>query len=170
MLTLADYTSPELILPELQSRSVPAVLAELCHTLEGAGRVEDPLAFYNAVVSHEQLSSTAMPPGWALPHARLKSLSSLSFAVGRSPVPLAWNPAGGPAVRLVFLFAVPEVEGASYIMLLSALAKLSQNALRWEALLHAPDSKSLYALLQNIPLNQPQPAKPGKSRFQTATS
>jgi mannitol/fructose-specific phosphotransferase system IIA component (Ntr-type) len=169
VLTLADYTSPELILPQLQSRNTPAVLAELCHTLERSGRVEDPLSFYNAVVSHEQLSSTAMAPGWALPHARLKSLSSLCFALGRSETPLAWNPAGGPEVRLVFLFAVPEIEGANYIMLLSALAKLSQNALRWQALLHAPDSNALLALLQNIPLRRPHSTTVVKRRFQAAT-
>ncbi len=156
VLTLAHYTSPELIVPQLQSRGTAAVLAELCSGLERTGRVADLLTFYNAVVSHERLSSTAMPPGWALPHARIKGLPRLSFTLGRSATPLDWQEAGGPGVSLVFLFAVPEEDGASYMNLLSALAKFSQDPVRWQALLYAADSQSMFETLQRIPLRQPQ--------------
>jgi mannitol/fructose-specific phosphotransferase system IIA component (Ntr-type) len=158
VLSVAHYTSPELIRPQLRSPDTVTVLAELCASLGGAGRIEDPLAFYNSVLSHERLSSTAMPPGWALPHARIKNASRLSFALGRSATPLDWLEAGATAVRLVFLFAVPEDDAGSYMTLLAALAKLSQNQVRREALLHAPDSQSIFNLLQQVPLPEPGPA------------
>jgi mannitol/fructose-specific phosphotransferase system IIA component (Ntr-type) len=156
--TIAHYTSPGLIVPQLRTRSTPAVIGELCSQLQREGRVEDLLSFYNGVVSHECLSSTAMQPGLALPHARVKGLSRLSFALGRSATPLNWVGANGLEVKLVFLFAVPERDGAEYITLLSGLAKLSQDPLRWQSLLEATDSHALFEVLQQIRLRQPRAA------------
>lgn len=152
VLTLAHYTSAELIEPRLRSRATPAVLAELCSRLERCGRVEDPLAFYNAVVSHERLGSSAVKPGWALPHARIQTVRPLCFALGRSGAPLDWLESGQAQVRLVFLFAVPRAEPASYLSLLGALARLSCDSARAEALLQAPDPQAMYEVLEEVPV------------------
>ena len=132
-----------------------AVLAELCVHLERCGRLKDQLSFYNAVMSREWLSSTAMPPGWAVPHARIPGLPRLAFALGRSSTPLAWPDSNGLGVSLVFVFAVPEDDAATYMRLLAALARLSQNPAQCRALLEAPDGRSLFELLQQVPLPQP---------------
>ena len=71
MSTVADYTEPSLMVPLLRSRDAAGVTAELCSTLDRQGRLSDLLPFYHAVISHEALSSTAMSPGWAMPHARI---------------------------------------------------------------------------------------------------
>jgi mannitol/fructose-specific phosphotransferase system IIA component (Ntr-type) len=158
MSTLAQHTSPELIVSQLRSRTAAGVIGELCATLEREGRVKDPLSFYNAVMSHEALSSTAISPGWALPHARVPGLERLSFALGRSAAPLDWLQHGGEPVQLIFLFAVPETDGVSYLTLISGLAKLSQDPIRMERLLRAPDNQAMLEVLKQIRLPQPRPA------------
>jgi mannitol/fructose-specific phosphotransferase system IIA component (Ntr-type) len=158
--SLADYTSLELILSPLHSRTATAAIGELCATLSRTGRVKDQLAFYQAVLSHEALGTSAISPGWALPHARLRGLEQLSFALGHSPAPLNWPGAGAEPVHLVFLFAVPEAEGGAYLTLISGLAKLSQEPERVERLLRAPDAGTLFRLLQEVPLRQPQKRVP----------
>ncbi|HWI60071.1 MAG TPA: PTS sugar transporter subunit IIA, partial [Bacillota bacterium] len=144
MTTLASYTSPELIFPQLLNRATPAVIGELCSALERHGRVKEPLPLFNAVMSHEMLSSSAMAPGWALPHARLKQLSQLSFALGRSRPALEWHGQAEPKVQLVFLSAIPETDGATYLTLISGLARLSQDAARLERLLQASNREAIY--------------------------
>jgi mannitol/fructose-specific phosphotransferase system IIA component (Ntr-type) len=111
MSTVADYTEPSLMVPLLRSRDAAGVTAELCSTLDRQGRISDLLPFYHAVISHEALSSTAMAPGWAMPHARLAVVRRLSFALGRTAEPLVWF--GGEPVNMVFLFAVPESQAAA---------------------------------------------------------
>ena len=152
--TLASFTSPGLIVPQLRGRDSAAVIGELGSRLQGEDRLNDPLSFYNAAMSREWLSSTAMAPGWALPHARMKGLPQLAFALGRSTEALNWPGAGGVAVRLVFLFAVPEADGASYLTLISGLAKLSRDPARCQSLLQAPDPQAIFEVLQQVPLAQ----------------
>lgn len=155
--TLAHYTSPELIVPELRARGTAAVIGELCTAMQREGRLEDPLAFSKAVMSHELRCSTAMPPGWALPHARVKGLTRLSFALGRSPVDLDWLEQGGLGVRMVFLFAVPDPDNGAYMSLLAALAKLGLNPTCLARLLQAPDRWAMLELLRQAPLPQTKP-------------
>jgi mannitol/fructose-specific phosphotransferase system IIA component (Ntr-type) len=161
MTTIAQYTSTSLIVPRLRSREPSAVIGELCAALHCGGRVKEPFPLFNAAISHESVSSTATSPGWALPHARLKGLAQLSFAVGRSAAPLVWFGDSETRVQLVFLFAVPEADCASYLTLISGLAKLSQNMTLAESLLQAPDSRAIFEILDQVPLPKPRPTPAG---------
>jgi PTS system nitrogen regulatory IIA component len=165
--TLATLSGLELIVPELQSREAKAVVLELCQTLHCAGCVSDSRALYDAVIQRELLGSTACAPGWALPHGRLEGLSQISLALGRCTDPLAWFGAAQP-VRLVFLFAVPDVAAANYLCAVSGLARLAKDRARVEQLLHAPDRESLLRALDEIELRRPRlasahPAPAGQS-------
>ena len=148
--TVADFTEPSLIVPLLRGREAAAVTTELCSVLQREGRIVNLQPFCQAVISRETLSSTAMPPGWALPHARLEGIPRLTLALGRTSEPLVWF--GGERVSMVFLFAVPEAQAASYLSLISGLARLSQDRLRLERLGEAPDNLGMFEVLQEIPL------------------
>ena len=158
MSTLAQFTSAGLIIPELRGRDAGAVLAELGSALHREGRVIDLPRFHSAVMHREQLSSTAMPPGWAIPHARMEELPQLSLAVGRSSEPLVWLGGSQTRVRLVFLFAVPESAAGAYLGLVSALARLSRSAGHVERLIQATDSQTILAVLEEMPLRQSRSA------------
>lgn len=151
-MTLADYTTPDLIIPRLHSRDASDLTAELCLVLQQQGRLSNRSAFYDAVISRESMASTAMPPGWAIPHARLAEIPRLSFALGRTPAPVRWL--GGQPVSMVFLFAVPEAEAAAYLNLISALARLSQDDSRLGRLANAPDGPSMFEVLQEVSLSR----------------
>jgi mannitol/fructose-specific phosphotransferase system IIA component (Ntr-type) len=150
MNSVADYTEPLLIAPLLRSRDAAGVTAELCSMLERQGRIADLLPFYHEVISREALSSSAMSPGWALPHARVAGIPHLCFALGMTAEPLVWF--GGEPVSLVFLCAVPQNQAAAYLNLISGLAKLSQNHARLGRLAEAPDSETMFEVLREIPL------------------
>ena len=155
--TMAQYCSPSLIVPQLRHKEPAAVVGELCATLHQAGRVLDPLSFFNSVISHEMLSSTVTSPGWALPHGRVTGLKHLSMAVGRSASPIRWFGAGAEPVHLVFLFAVPQEDGAGYLALLSGLARFSQNSTLLSQLARAVDSQAIFEILQQVSLRRVPP-------------
>lgn len=154
--SLADYTTPGLLIPRLDSRTASGAIAELCARLEFEGRIHDALAFYDAVLSRETLCSTAAAPGWALPHARVRGLSQLSVALGLRAEPITWY--SGEAVQMVFLFAVPDDQAANHLRLISALARLSREPLQLERLLRSKDGESMLQVLQEIPLRQSRAA------------
>jgi len=89
-LTLADYTSPGLVISSLRAQDAAAVIQELSAALQREGRVSDLLPFYHSALNREFLCSTATEPGWALPHALVKGLETACFALGRSTAPMVW--------------------------------------------------------------------------------
>jgi mannitol/fructose-specific phosphotransferase system IIA component (Ntr-type) len=158
--SLADFTGPDLMVPQLQGRDATTVIRELCVVLQRAARVPDLLPFYHAALNREFLLSTALEYGIAFPHARVVGLSRLSFALGRSAEPLAWVPKARPPVRLVFLCAVPATEAAAFLLLTSGLARLAVEPNRLKQLLEASTSSEMVDILGQISLRPAKPAAP----------
>jgi PTS system nitrogen regulatory IIA component len=151
-MTLADFTSPGMIVPHLHGRDVASVIQELSRTLQREGRVPDLLPFYHAALNREFLVSTDMEAGMAFPHARLPGLKELCFAFGRAAEPVHWGTKEARTVRMVFLFAVPATDSSQYLLLISGLARLAKENQLVEKLHTARDTFQILELLQQVEL------------------
>ena len=151
-MTLADFTSPNLIIPHLRGHDAAAVIQELCQMLQREKRVGDLLPFYHAALNREFMVSTDMEAGIAFPHARLPGLKELSFALGRSDEPLGWGVKATGSVRLVFLMAVPATDSTQYLLLISGLARLAKDHRLVEKLDAAQDSFQIAEVLRQVKL------------------
>jgi mannitol/fructose-specific phosphotransferase system IIA component (Ntr-type) len=151
-MTLADFTTPGLIIPHLRGQDVATVIQELSQALQREGRVPDLLPFYHAALNREFLVNTDMEAGIAFPHARLPGLKELSFALGRSGDPLKWGTRAARSVKLVFLIAVPATDSTQYLSLISGLARLAGDGRIVESLHHAQDTLQILEVLQQIRL------------------
>jgi|ERR1035437_3459072 mannitol/fructose-specific phosphotransferase system IIA component (Ntr-type) len=155
-MTLADFTSPGLILPYLRGQDAASVIQELSQALQREKRVPDLLPFYHAALNHEFLVSSDIEAGMAFPHARLPGLKELAFAVGRSKEPLDWGSKNTRSVRLVFLIAVPATDSTQYLLLISGLARLAKDNLLVEKLHASHDAFQMLEALQQIKLQTGQ--------------
>jgi mannitol/fructose-specific phosphotransferase system IIA component (Ntr-type) len=161
-MTLADFTSPGLIIPHLRGHDAASVIQELSQSLQREKRVTDLLPFYHAALNREFMVSTDMEAGMAFPHARLPALKELSFAFGRSDEPLSWGPRAARSVRLVFLMAVPATDSTQYLWLISGLARLAKEVRLVEKLHAAQDPFQILEVLQQVELRTsatPDPAR-----------
>jgi nitrogen PTS system EIIA component len=149
-MTLADFTSPGLIIPHLLGHNVAAVLEELSQALAQEDCVVDRLTFYSAALNREILGSTDMQSGMAFPHARLPELKRLCFAFGRSEAPLAWAAYSPKHVRAVFLFAIPETAWAEYLLLVSGLARLGKEFGLVEKLQTARETTQILEVFRDV--------------------
>ena len=164
-MTLVDFTGPGLILPQLLAREVGGVLRELTFALQRCGGVADAAELLRVVLDRERLTPTDMGDGLAMPHARLPRLQRAVFALGRSPVPLAWG-ATPRSIRLVFLSAVPIDDAGDYLQLVSGIARLTRERDLLAGLLEAPDEAGLLAILQRVALRGGG-VRPGPARTST---
>jgi nitrogen PTS system EIIA component len=151
-LSLADFTDPGLIRPDLRERDIAGAIKELTQLLHAQGCVPDVLPFYNAALTREYLSSTATENGLAFPHARSHSFARLRFAFGRSPEPFAWGTPGKTLVQFVFVVVAPTADSSAYLHLLSGLAKLGKSDLLLAELRKAKTSECLWAIFKKFPL------------------
>ena len=151
--TVADYTHADLIIPALREEDPPGIISELSHRLQRRGCLPDVLPFYHAALNQELLASSAVDCGLAFPHARLKGVKQLQFAVGRAHRPVNWGPKGSISVQLVFLLAVPATAAAPYLQLLAALARLGQQASLLAELRVATTAEAMFSLLQKLKMH-----------------
>lgn len=151
-MTLADFTSPGLIIPHLRGQDSATVIQELSRAMRRESRVPDLLPFYHAALNREFLVSTDMEAGMAFPHARLPGLKELSLALGRSDEPLVWTTKAGSPVRLVFLMAVPATDSTQYLLLISGVARLAKDSQLVEKLHAAQDTFQILEVLKQVKL------------------
>ncbi len=154
--TLADYSSSDLIVIEVEDQTADAVLHELCSVLCCKGHVPDGSRFNQAVLARESISSTSFVNGWALPHARMSDIPELKFALARTAKPVRWFGHPAATIQTVFLFAVPEDGARDYLNVVRAIARLSQSASLIQRLNVAASAKAIFYLLQEAPLARPR--------------
>jgi len=154
MTTVGDYTGPALIAPKLREQDPAGIISELSQVLQKHGGVPDVLPFYHAALNQEILASSALDCGLAFPHARLKGVRRLQFAMGRTDRPVIWGPKGALPVQFVFLLAVPATDAAPYLQLLAGLARLGKQPENLAELQNAHDAEAMFAVLRKIKMCQ----------------
>ena len=152
--TLADFTHPSLIVPELRERDTAGIIGELCQVLQRQGCVPDMLPLYQAALNQELFAISALECGIAFPHARLGGVKQVQFAFGRAPEPVIWGSKTSWPVQLVFLVAVPATEAAGYLHLLAALARLGQQEEQLAELRSACTAETIIAVLGKFSMRQ----------------
>jgi PTS system nitrogen regulatory IIA component len=100
-----------------------------------------------SLLAREELGSTALGLGLAVPHARIKGLAyALAvFIRPRAPIPFD-APDGKPVSDIVAIF-VPEQATQAHLQLLAGVAELFQNQRFREKLKLCADATSVYRLL-----------------------
>ena len=152
--SLADYTGPGLIVPQLREGDAAGIISELSQVLQRQGAVPDVLPFYQSALNQELLTSSALDCGLAFPHARLSGIKRVKFAFGRTPAPIAWGAKSSWPVQLIFLLAVPATDAAGYLHLLASLARLGQQPDVLAQLRAAENVEAILAVLGNIRMRQ----------------
>lgn len=153
-LTLADFTSPQLVVPHLREHDTAGIISELSHVLQRQNVVPDVLPFYHTALNQELLASSALDCGLAFPHARLSGVKQLQFAFGRAPKPVSWGAKSASPVQFIFLLAVPATDAAQYLHLLASLARLCQQADLLAELRAAEDVPAVLSVLERVKLRQ----------------
>jgi PTS system nitrogen regulatory IIA component len=142
-----DILSPHRIVFLNHSSKKDALLA-LAENLSAAPQVKNRRELSTEILKREELMSTAIGCGIAIPHVRLPSVTDLVVSVGISRVDIVdFNPLDDEPVRLLFMIAAAHNQHAYYLKTLSGFsAKLKNKELR-EALLAARTEQEAYDLL-----------------------
>jgi PTS system nitrogen regulatory IIA component len=116
-----------------------------------AGLLADPgadrEAIHDSLRAREQLGSTGLGRGVAIPHGRIAALDQARAAFVRLDTPLAFDAADGGPVDLVAALVVPLHYTDQHLHLLAELAGMFSDAELTRALRSAPDADALRAEL-----------------------
>ena len=123
-------------------------LVELANTLSSAPQVKRSDELVSEILKREELMSTAIGRGIAIPHVRLSSVTDLVMAVGVCKTPVTdFQPIDDMPVSLLFMIAAAYNQHSYYLQTLSYFsAKLKKKELR-DSLLNAATTDEVYKLL-----------------------
>jgi PTS system nitrogen regulatory IIA component len=143
---ITDLLCAETILPAIATRRRDDVLLEIAGRL--ASRHHDirstPLAA--ALFRREDMMSTALADGVAIPHARLSGLTRPLAAFARSPQGVDWYAQDGGLTHMIFVLVVPDGPGSPHLRLLAAASRLLHDAACRGRLMQAEDDALLTTL------------------------
>ena len=123
-------------------------LVELATALSSAPQVKRSDELVSEILKREELMSTAIGRGIAIPHVRLSSVTDLVMAVGVCKTPVVdFQPIDDIPVSLLFMIAAAYNQHSYYLQTLSYFsAKLKKKELR-DSLLNAATTDEVYKLL-----------------------
>ena len=123
-------------------------LVELATALSSAPQVKRSDELISEILKREELMSTAIGRGIAIPHVRLSSVTDLVMAVGVCKTPVTdFQPIDDMPVSLLFMIAAAYNQHSYYLQTLSYFsAKLKKKELR-DGLLNAATTDEVYKLL-----------------------
>jgi PTS system nitrogen regulatory IIA component len=139
--------SPDRILFLNYSAKRDALLA-LAQNLSTAPQVKHSQELVVEILRREELMSTAIGRGIAIPHVRLSSITDLVVSVGISHVDITdFNPLDDEPVRLIFMIAAAYNQHANYLQTLSFMSARLKNQTLRDSLLHAQTAAQVYNVL-----------------------
>ena len=126
---LASYFDESLFVPTLQARTKDSVLEELVNCFATSGIVRSSAIVLEMIHRREQLGSTGIGHGIAIPHGRTTAAPRLMIAFGYSKKGIAWGSMDGEPVHLVFMVvAPPQEQDNKYLPVLGRLVEVLSNS------------------------------------------
>jgi mannitol/fructose-specific phosphotransferase system IIA component (Ntr-type) len=145
---LGSLIRPDLIFLGLSATDRRTVLHELAEKIAGHGLVKAPAELYDKLWEREQLGSTAVGAGVAIPHCKLSGLARGIVAVGVTREGIDFAAADGQPVRLFFLVVSPSESPGEHLQALAAISRWVKANGHVARLLAQPDREAVYALLE----------------------
>jgi len=123
---LSEILSPKKIKLDLKAKDKPEVLRELVKMLKLPSPAAQTLV--STLIARENLGSTAVGGGIAIPHCRSVVVSKVRVAVGRTEKPIDYDAPDGKKVSLFFLIVAPPVGSpGDYLLVLGAVAQVAKQ-------------------------------------------
>jgi nitrogen PTS system EIIA component len=146
---LGALTRPELIFSDLPAADRPEVLRTFAERIAAQGLVESGAELFQRLWEREQLGSTGIGSGIAIPHCKLPGLAHGIVAVGMVPEGVDFGAPDGQPVKVLFLVVSPSGSPAEHLQILAAISRWVRTDRHAERVLALRDPAQVYDLLRD---------------------
>ncbi|HCX89527.1 MAG: PTS fructose transporter subunit IIA [Deltaproteobacteria bacterium CG_4_8_14_3_um_filter_43_13] len=125
---IADILSGDLIIPELTSKNKKEVLEELVSVIVKQNKLINKEELIEVLLEREQLGSTGIGDGIAIPHGKLKNIGALLASFGKSIDGVDFDSMDGKPTHLFFLLVAPENSAGIHLKALARISRLLKDS------------------------------------------
>src|SRR6185295_4920141 len=142
-----DFLAPDCIIAALQAKTKPAVLTELSGHLAKVVPGVEAEALRKVLEEREQLASTAIGDGIAIPHGKLDAVGRLVGTLGRARTGVEFESIDGKPTHLIFMLVAPANSTGVHLKALARLSRLFRDSAFRDRLMAAPDAPGMYQVI-----------------------
>lgn len=147
-MSLTSLLRPDRINLDLKGKKKPEVLRELVLMVRSDDSAEQLL---QTLLKREELGSTGIGKGIAIPHGRSLLLDKLEIAVGRTTKGVDFDAIDKKPVHLFFLvMAPPQDPGNQYLITLGRIALVCQELIKRRQLFNAQTPEEFIELVRSL--------------------
>lgn len=123
MPNLDELTAIDRIYPGLTGTNGTSVLREISELLAAQGIVSNAAKLHEKLMEREELCSTGVGRGVAIPHCKLNGIDKVLVAIGVAAEPVPFGAVDGEPVQLFFVVISPSRSPAAHLQSLAAISR-----------------------------------------------
>lgn len=153
---LCDFVVPEAIIPDLKVNSKEAAIQEMVAGLKNSGTIkpEDEAGIVAAILKREELGSTGIGNGVAVPHTKHPSVDRLVATVALSKEGVDFASLDGESVYILFLLVSPPDRPGDHLRGLENISRHLRNQNFCKFLRQSRSKEDILELLREADNNE----------------
>ena len=141
---IVDLIRRDMVVPALQATDKRGILEELASYMAGHHPRIDRATLARVLIEREQLASTAIGEGVAIPHGKLGAVGEIVACLGRVTAGVEFDSMDGQPTYLFFVLVATESSTGAHLKALALISRVFKDPEFRRRLLAAPDAESMY--------------------------
>ena len=147
-MAIVDLIATDVVRVPLKSKTKTEVIRELIDVLNKAGKINDAESVFKAVIARENMGSTGLEKGIAVPHAKTEKVKNLTLAIGIAPDGVDFDSLDGEQSKLFFLLLAQPSQSGPHIEALAEIARITRSQSFCRLLINAKTPEEVVELFK----------------------
>lgn len=146
---ITDYLSEDLIITDMPTCAKQEALGALVDHLITTGRITPDRReiLLGKIMERENLSSTGIGGGVAIPHTSGENVENMIVAVGQSPQGVEFESLDGELVNVIFLIVGSERAPRTHLQILATIVRLCKTDNLIKSIATAKNAREIFGIL-----------------------
>ncbi|OCC14552.1 PTS IIA-like nitrogen-regulatory protein PtsN [Dissulfuribacter thermophilus] len=152
---ITQFLCEKCIIADLSAASKDEVLQKLAQKASDLVQGVAPEAIFETLKEREQLGSTGIGNGIAIPHGKIHGLERLLVIFARSKEGVPFEALDHQPVHAIFLLLAPETASTAYLKILARISRLLKTPNVYEHLMNADNALRLLDVIKDVDCTLP---------------
>lgn len=144
---IVDLIRRDMVVPALVATDKRAILEELAAYMAGRQPKIDRATLARVLIEREQLASTAIGEGVAIPHGKLAAVGEIVACLGRVTAGVDFDSMDGAPTHLFFVLVAPESSTGAHLKALARISRVFKDPEFRRRLLAASDADAMFQVV-----------------------
>lgn len=146
---LSQILNIDSIISDLQSTDKKGVIEELARAVAGTTKASSD-EIVKVLLEREQLGSTGIGGGIAIPHGKLNAVTSITVGFGLSHKGVEYDSLDNKPVHIFFLLLTPENSTGGHLKVLAQISKLLKMEQFKRDLKQSESVQHIFEIIQEV--------------------